>query len=272
MYVIETLHWYGLRSVSSGYAVDFFLSPGWEGELERSTLEQILAQLVGLCTRVRWNVRFDQEPLAAGLTSLGLPFQRQPNYVLPLGQDYERVFAGYSATTRNHVRKAQRRGLLVREPHSTEDVRAYYEIYTSYAREKNWTFIYPMQLSLDLMKLTDSVRFFVGECDGRVVTGGMFVRDGSSVYYLHCVSDRAFSHVYPSCAIIDQGIRWACSCGAAYFNLGFSSLDSGFAQFKTSWGAHTELNWLFESYGPLWWGPVALFAGARRLKSALKRR
>src|SRR5215813_8828846 len=105
IYVIETLHWYGLRSVSSGYAGDFFLSPGWEGELERSTLEQILAQLMGLRTRVRWNVRFDQEPLAAGLTSLGLPFQRQPNYVLPLGQDYERVFAGYSATTRNHVRK-----------------------------------------------------------------------------------------------------------------------------------------------------------------------
>lgn len=271
IYVVETRHWYQLRSISSGYAGDFFLSPGWVGELERSTLERILAQLAGPRTRLRWNVRFDHEPLANGLASLGLPYRREPNYVLLLGRDYEQVFAGYSAATRNHVRKGQRRGLLVREPNSVEEVDAYYQIYIRYAREKGWFVIYPMQLSLDLMKLKDRTRFYVGEFDGRVVSGGMFVRDGPSVYYLHCVSDRAYAHVHPSSAIIDQGIRWACDCGAPYFNLGFSPASSGYAQFKESWGALTEHSWLFEVHSPLWRGPVALFNGKRRLQSALQK-
>jgi hypothetical protein len=228
----------------------------------------MLEQLVGFRTRVRWCVRFDHGPLAAALAPLGPACRRVPIHVLPVGPDYGRAFAGYHATLRNHIRKAQRRGLAVREAAGDKDVEDYHAIYARYARERGWRFTYPLELSRRLLRLGDAVRFFVGECDGRVVTGGMFIRDGASVYYLHCVGDPAYSRLYPSCAVIDRGVRWACESGAAFFNLGNSGTNASLAQFKSSWGAHPESDWLFEWHGPLWWGPVGLVNGSRRVKAA----
>ena len=67
------------------------------------------------------------------------------------------------------------------------------------------------KLSLELAKLRDSARFVVAEYKSRIIAGGLFVRDGSSVvYYLQGVSDRDYSHMFPSCPVIAEGIRWAC--------------------------------------------------------------
>jgi hypothetical protein len=198
-------------------------------------------------------VRFDHEPLAAGLASLGLQFQRISTQVISLCQDYDRIFAGYNATIRNQIRSARRRGVRARITVDSANIMAYHDVYKRHARQKDWSLLYPVELSLEIAKLRNKARFVVAEYEGRIIAGGLFVRDGSSVvYYLHGTSDIDYSHMFPSCPVIAEGIRWACQIGALYFNLGMSGGIASLERFKSFWGAHAEFNWTFEWRNPLW--------------------
>lgn len=234
-----------------------YASPGWNGHLELSTVEGVVQSLMGPRTRgFVWNVRFDHEPLAVALVSLGLTCERVPTRVLHLKQDYEHVFAGYSATIRNHVRKARQRGVLVRSTHTEEDVHAYFQVHLGLVRreqqKQGYGFVYPIELLLDLVKIHGSVRFLLAEWEGKVIAGAMFLRDGCSVYYFHGASDRDYSHLFPSCAVFDEAIRWACESGAKFVDLTDSAGIASLEKFKASWGACRELNWRFEWSNPLW--------------------
>jgi hypothetical protein len=256
MYAVETPARYWSRYVSlAPYHLP--ASPGWHGELELSTLKRILQRLTGPRTRgFVWHVRFDHESLAAGLTSLGFQAQRSSTYVLYLNRNYEEIFAGYSATIRNHVRKARRRAVRVRDAHVLADVRAYYEVHMRLVRQKQQTghygYVYPIELLIELFKLDGTARLLVAEWEGQIVGGGLFLRDGCSVYYFHGASDRDYSHLYPLCAVLDEAIRWACESGASFFNFtgapGLPTLE----KFKSSWGTCREFNWTFEWFNPFW--------------------
>jgi hypothetical protein len=253
MYAIKTIDVYGLRSISLG-PVGFYASPGWEGQLERFTLEEILDEIKGVRTRsFVWNVRFDHGSLAAGLSSLGLASQRTPTHVLNLKRDYEAVFGGYNATIRNQVRAAARRGVRVRTTQSFDDLRAYYKIHMSQVEHKGgYLFIFPMVFLTQLVDESTTCRFFVAEYEGRIIAGGIFLRDGCSVFYLHSAYDRHYSHLFPSCAVLDEAIRWACDSGAAFFNFGGSAGIASLEKFKASWRTTAELNWVFHWQNPLW--------------------
>ena len=54
-----------------------------------------------VCT---WNVRYDQEPLASALVCARTWFHACPDGGPGVNGDYERVFAGYSATIRKQIR------------------------------------------------------------------------------------------------------------------------------------------------------------------------
>lgn len=265
MYGIQTPESHGLRSISLGPR-GLYASPAWGRQLEVSTLKGILDRITGLRTRkFAWNVRFDHKPLAAGLASLGLGFQRTSTHVLPLDRNYEHVFAGYHATLRNHVRKARRRGVVVREARNLEDVFAYYQVHTRRAQEKGgYAFIYPVELLTELIRIRPAVWILIAECEDRVVAGGVFCQDGCSVMYWHGAYDRDYSRFYPFCAVLDEAIRRACDTGAAFFNLGGSAGLVTLESFKASWGAHRELNWMFEWTNPLW-------SRLSRLKAAIQK-
>jgi hypothetical protein len=264
MYTVQVSDRYWSRVIPI-IGVDFCLSPGWRGQLERSTLEGILRGLMRLRTRrFAWHVRFDHAELAAGFQSLGLASEPSPTQVIYLEGDYERVFAGYNATTRNHVRKSLRRGTTVKVTVDPVDVIAYYRLYRQLASQKGWKKVYTLELSLELIKLSSAVqRFLIAECEGQIIGGGLFVRDGCSVYVLHTALDHNYSHFYPVCAVYDEAIRWACETGAAFFNFGGYGHNSSLRQFKSSWGTREELNRLFTWENPLWMRAAA-FKGAVR--------
>lgn len=256
LYASQTPGWYGLRYVSLA-PFGLYASPGWNGHLERSTVDGILHSLMGLRTRgFVWNVRFDHEPLAAALVSLGLRFERVPTRVVHLGQGYDQVFARYSATIRNHVRRTRSLGVLVRDAVTPDDVRAYYQVHLRLVQQeqdrRGYGYIYPIELLLELMKVRGSGRLLLAEYDGKVVAGGMFLSDGCSVYYFHGASDRDYSRFFPSCAVFDEAIRWACGIGAGFVNLTDSGGITSLERFKASWGACLELNWRFDWTNPFW--------------------
>lgn len=253
MYAIQSFDKFGRRTISLAPS-GLYASPGWENELEQSTLQKILGQLTGIITnKLTWNVRFDHKPLANGLTSLGLKFQPHSTHVLKIEQDYENIFKNYSPKIRNHVRKAKLKGVIVRDALDISDIIAFYQIYTKLAQSKeDYRYIYPAELFFNLSQCKDSVRFLVAENQGIIIAGGLFIKDGCSLMYLYGTSDRNYSHLSPGCAVIDEGIRWACESNAAYFDFGGSAGVISLEKFKSSWGAIPKQNWIFEWQNPLW--------------------
>src|SRR5262249_18285348 len=141
----------------------------------------------------------------------GLTESRNATHVLQLVSDYDRVFAGFNRTIRNQIRQAARKGVRVRPVSGPDDVCAYYDVHIRLVAEQGtYKSVYPLGLFLELAKLQGVVRFLVAECEGRVVSGGVFFRDGQSVMHWHGATDRAYSKFFPPCAILGEAIRCAC--------------------------------------------------------------
>ena len=276
MHLVKTPMRYGSFQISRAQARRSLDKPWLDRPAQTPrTVEHILDQLTGLRTRsLLWQVRFDHEPLALILCSLGLIHDRVQVHVLNLDRDYSQLFARYNATTRNHVRKAARRGVIVRSTCDAQDVFAYHAIYSRHARRNNWGFEYPAQITLDMIKLAETASakacFKVAEHEDAIIGGALFLRDGNSVYYLHEVADREYSHLFPASSVLDAGIQWACQSGAQFFNFGNSGIDNvneSLAAFKSSWGAQTERNWLFKWDNPVWKSAAKLKSSVRRIKA-----
>lgn len=265
MNMLKAVGSYGSFSLTSGADNDLCLSPGWNGPLERSTVRSILRQMKTVRVRsFTWGVRFDQQALAEVLNNERLNHYPAKIQVIDLEPQHDLVFSRHNATIRNQIRAAHRRGIQIRSTDIESDIEAYQKIYDAIAGEKGWRFVYPARLTAQLVKFPEVSRFFVAEFEGTVVGGGLFVRDGNSVCYVHGVSDRRASNIFPTSAVIDAGIRWACEIGADFMNLGNSGHNESLARFKSSWGAHFETNTVFKWENPLW-------SGVRRIRSKTRR-
>ena len=197
-------------------------------------------------------MRFDHIPVAKSLTALGLKAHLVPIPILYLNSDYSNVFRHFSPTIRNQIRKGRRRGVLANTTRDTKKLDKYYTIYRSIASAKGWQFIYPRRLTEELMKLSNVCRFIVAELDETVIGGGLFIRDGNSIFFLHGVADRTYDSFFPSRAILDSAIRWGCEIGAEFFNLGSCGQNLSLALFKSYWGSRIENNSLFQWDNPVW--------------------
>jgi hypothetical protein len=242
---------FGVRYIELGPG-GFFASPGWNGSLDPATLHDVIARLTTPRTaRIVWNVRFDHASLAAGLEAHGFKPRRVATHVLHLDGDHARTFAGYNASKRYQVRRAVKDGVIVRDVQSHDDVFEYCRIHADMVnRNGNWNIVYPRDFFFEMLQLPCSVRMFVAEYKGKIVAGGLFYRDGSSVMYGHGSTDREFSKIYPGCAVMDRAIQWACELGANSFNFGSSNGIASLEKYKECWGARIERNWVFEWQNP----------------------
>jgi hypothetical protein len=246
-----------------------FASPGWDSTLQITTLQNILHFLTRPVVRgFAWTVRYDHVDLAKGLESLGLSSRSATTHVIPLLDGYSAAAAQFSATIRNQIRKAFRRGVSIRSADGESDVSVYYELHQRLVEERQWRgYRYPYALLLELSQLRDHVRLLLAECEGRVIAGGLFILDGTSVLYWHGVSDREHSDRFASRAVVDGAIRWACDIGASSFNLGGSAGVESIERFKAMWGAQRQENWTFQWSSPLW---RSLGSARSRMKSIFR--
>ncbi len=279
IYAFEKPNRYGSRYLNLGSHY-FTASPGWEGRLEPTTLDGILRSLTGFRSRgFEWHVPFDDQHLASGLVQRGLSSVPSPTMVIDLQRDYERVFSQYSATIRKEVRRAYRRGVTVRDAREYSDVQAYYDVYRQLVElrtqraepEFHWRWVvYPIDLFVDLMNARCDKRFLIAEYEGKVIAGGVFLSDGFSVVGFSLASDRSFSHLFPSCAVLDTTIRWACESGMATLDMMGSGPLTPVQKFKDFWGARPETNLIFRWANPHWRRLQTLNSRVRRLIGELK--
>lgn len=231
-----------------------YASPGWLPTLAAETIISLRRALQRpLTTGFSWNVRFDHAPLAEQLTAQGLPCERPTTHVLELGREYAQTLAGYSATTRNQVRRAQRQGVTVRAVQKAEEVRSYYRLHIQLAQQKGgYGLLHPLELFLEFRKAVGFTQLLIAEWEGRLIAGGLFFKDGDTLLYWHAAADRAYSHLFPAYAVLDTAIQHAHASGARLVNFGGSAGISSLERFKTSWGAVPRRNWCFTWRNPVW--------------------
>jgi hypothetical protein len=252
MCVLQTRGRYGTRYMEMAPR-GLFASPGWEDTLDTATVRSILNQVLGLRTRsMEWRVRFDHELLANCLISLGLSFQRHPVSVLDLSPGYDALFANFSATRRRQVRRARDAGVVARDARGPAEVAAYMDLHRRHFDAKGADPGWPPSFIENLAARSDVARLLVVECNGRIAAGSLFLRDGSSIFYAHGAYDRAYSNQYPTVAIFDTAIRWACDTSMPFLNFGASAGMPSLEQFKHSWGAELRDTWVFRWTNPLW--------------------
>jgi hypothetical protein len=243
----------GTREILLG-PFGLYSSPGWTGELEQATIHAILGELRRKRTvRFTWDVRFDHEALAAALTDAGLSPARTSTHVISLDGGYDAVFSRYNRTTRNQVLRARRSGVVVRDAASADDIREYCLLHQELMKSKEVSARYPPpKLLEDLVMLHSATRLITAIYDDRLVAGGVFFHDGNSVLYWNGASDRKYSHLFASDAVIDEAIGWAARLGSSFVNLGGSIGIKSLETFKERWGAKMVLNWQFHWRHAAW--------------------
>lgn len=231
----------------------FYASPGWQTTLDDRTVDSLLAQLCGWrISKFTWNVRFDHEPLARALSARLQHVTHVKTQVLTLRRDYDQSFRNFNQTIRNQVRKARKSGVLVKLAETEQELTAYYAIHEKLVEAKGgYNFIFPQAFLLSLIQ-SGKGRLLVATVNDVIVGGGVFLRDGNSIFYLHGAHDRQYSHLHPTCAVIDEAIHWAYEVEAASFNFGGSAGIKSLERFKGFWGAEFAQIWRFAWENPLW--------------------
>jgi hypothetical protein len=200
-----------------------------------------------------WTVRFDHRDLADQLNRCGLAHVEGTTRVLYLDRPYELLFRGFSETTRNKIRRAQRKGVVVRRSTKSSDLAEFHAIYRKLIAERaKWGAIYNYELCKELFTFEDDVILLVAEVNGVTIAGAGFIRDGNSLYYWIGAMNYEYKAFFPYYAIIDNAISLACSDGMVTVNLGASSGISSLEQFKSFWGTKSVPYWRFFWRNPVW--------------------
>jgi hypothetical protein len=259
---LERIHKLNIRSVSLAP----FALPAYPAEYDpsRDSISELVRQLRTIRTvSFDWNVRFDHQDLAKELTDCGLESVEWTTHVLSLDHCYDVLFRNFHASTRNNIRRAERKGVVVRRATKYADLKAYYQIYETLFRERKWTDIYSLKFLEEVFKLSDDVLLLVAELRGTIIGGDWFVRDGSSLFGWQSAIDYKYKHHFPIYAIINYAIHLACAESMTSFNLGGGNIPS-LEKFKSFWGAQKVPIWGF-----LWKNPI--LSPARRTWSSVRR-
>ncbi|MCY2966628.1 MAG: GNAT family N-acetyltransferase, partial [Planctomycetota bacterium] len=162
---------------------------------------------------------------------------------LALDPDPERVWKGFDPKVRNQVRKGEKSGLTV-ETVVGNDIAEFYDVYSHNMRDlgsppHSRQFFQSVKDSF-----ADDAQIHLARFEGRVVGGGMTIRNGSRLDIPWASSLHDFNRLCVNHALYWHMIRGASVAGCQSFYFGRSTRGSGPHHFKKQWGA-TEV--------PLYW-------------------
>ncbi len=164
-------------------------------------------------------------------------------YVLELPEHPEDLRFGPAANHRRikrAVTKARREGVRMREAETPEDLRAWYRLYLETMRH-HFVPARPFRLfeaMWDTMRPQGTMRLLLAEHDGGLVTGGVYLMLGSTVFYAFNGSHRSALGARPHELMHWEAIHDAGARGFRYYDFGeVVEHHAGLARFKAKWGA-----------------------------------
>ncbi|MEJ7623930.1 MAG: GNAT family N-acetyltransferase [Pyrinomonadaceae bacterium] len=145
--------------------------------------------------------------------------------MLDLAAGPDALFAGFSQTRRNELRKAEKQAIVeVKEIETDDELDEIYKIHFDWNGRKGNT-----PASVEQMKTAvgqrENRRVFIAKVDGKTIAGSFYrFCPGGVVEYAANFSLPEFQRLRPNDLIGWHAIRWACEAGFSHFSMGGAHL------------------------------------------------
>lgn len=145
--------------------------------------------------------------------------------MLDLAAGADAIFAKFSQTRRNEIRKTIRQGLVeIKELETDNELEAMYQIHCDWNARKGNTPDTIEQMST-AVRQRDNRRVFIAKVDEKVVAGSFYrFCPGGVVEYAANFSLPEYQRLRPNDLIGWHAIQWACGAGFSHFSMGGSHL------------------------------------------------
>ena len=192
----------------------------------------------------------------------------ETTHILDLSVGFEALWSdSFSPTNRNKVRKAEKRGIDVREEPPAELADTYYEIYAEASGK--WGYAvppYPRSLFQALFDSGDAELWLARE-DGTPVAGSILLRGSQDVLYWSTAILPGKQQLAPNNALLAAAIRSACEREVAYLDFGASKGLPGLEKFKQSFGAQAREYTVVDVYSRRYVAAARLQRGHKRVRA-----
>ncbi len=137
----------------------------------------------------------------------------QPRYVfrMDIRPDLDQLFADLHSKTRYNVRLAQRKGVVIKEDCTREDLKFFYDILKTTAERDNFlirSFSYFESL-WDCLVEKGLAKLFMAEFEGNFIAGTLAFIFGDKAWYLYGASSNEHRNVMPNYLLQWTMITWA---------------------------------------------------------------
>jgi hypothetical protein len=145
--------------------------------------------------------------------------------LIDLSAGADAVFAGFSQTRRNEVRRGLKQGIVeVKELETDAELDQLYEVYVDWNRRKG-NFVDAKDKMIAAAAMRDTRRIFIAKAEGRVIAGSFYrYVPGGMVEYAANFSMPEFQRLRPNDLIGWHAIQWASQAGCRWFSMGGSHL------------------------------------------------
>ncbi len=161
---------------------------------------------------------------------------------LKLGDDPERLLAGFHESTRRSIKRAIKSGVKVEISGSPESVKHFYRLHTL-TRRRHGLPPQPYRFfeKLQEIVLSRAMGFvLLARFEDQPVAAAVFCHFGRGGIYKYGSSDLSFQHLRPNNLILWEAIKWFSQKGFATLSFGRTDWENeGLHRFKSGWGTTT---------------------------------
>lgn len=165
----------------------------------------------------------------AGITGHGMQTRASGTetsiVMIDLSIGTEAIFAGFSSSRRNNIRKLMKKGLVeIKEIETDDELAELYKIHLDWNGRKGNVADEFSQMQTAAND-RENRRIFIAKLDGKVIAGSFYrFAPGGVVEYAANFSMPEYQQLRPNDLIMWRAIEWACKSGFSHFSLGGSHL------------------------------------------------
>jgi len=162
-----------------------------------------------------------------------IPYQ---NYLVDLSSGCDNIWSSLNSSTRNHVRKGEKRGMVVREM-KEDEITSTIDLLENLYRSKNVPFLNKTVFTnaYKVLKNKKYIRIIVADYNSKIIGARISLNYGSIVYDWYAAADSGFRNFYANDALVWNTIRWGCDNNYKTFDFGGGAIKGqyyGPAKFK----------------------------------------
>ncbi|MDQ3432811.1 MAG: GNAT family N-acetyltransferase, partial [Actinomycetota bacterium] len=162
-----------------------------------------------------------------------------------LNRTEEAIWEGLHSSARRAVRKATTDGVEVKVARDRADLRAFFELHLRVRKRKYGLLAQPFGFFERIWEhFLDGHRgaLLLGELEGRVVSGVLFLEWQDTLYYKFNASDDAFLASRPNDRVLWEGIRYGCERGLSALDFGLTDWDhEGLIRYKRKYATEERI-------------------------------